>query len=249
MADKLRRTQSRSRMPQSAAALSARQPHAILDQPSRINKAMKIERVLADECHLAGVGLLEIGTGSGFMAQYFAGQVGPKGHLTHVVDQRQVTDGFNFHVVPDTTLPFDDASYDVVITNHVIEHVGHHSAKLHHLSEIKRVLKPDGIVYLAVPNRWRLIEPHYRLAFLSWLARPLRTPYLRIMRKGTHYDCEPLSRFALTSLLQKPASATSKRLSSQCASCMMSSVRPHSRRSCRARHSRFSACCILSCRP
>src|SRR3546814_9833619 len=65
-------------------------------------------------------------------------------------------------------LPFADDSFDVVLSNHVIEHVGEQPEQLAHLSELRRVLTPGGIGYLAVPNRWMLVEPHYRLAFLSW---------------------------------------------------------------------------------
>ena len=56
------------------------------------------------------------------------------------------------------------------------------------------MLKDDGLVYLAVPNRWMLVEPHYRLAFLSWLPRKLRSTYVRWSSRGTYYDCEPLER-------------------------------------------------------
>jgi hypothetical protein len=62
-------------------------------------------------------------------------------------------------------------------------------------------MAPGAVGYLAVPNRWMLFEPHYRLAFLSWLPRPLRTPYLRLMRRGECYDCEPLTVPQLDSLL------------------------------------------------
>ena len=61
-----------------------------------------------------------------------------------------------------------------------------------HLGEIRRVMKPSGAGYLAVPNRWMLTEPHYRLKFLSWWPHGWRTPYLKLMGKGDFYDCEPL---------------------------------------------------------
>lgn len=60
---------------------------------------------------------------------------------------------------------------------------------------------PAGVGYLTVPNRWMLTEPHYRLKFLSWWPRGLRTPYLRLMRKGTFYDCEPLQLAQLEGML------------------------------------------------
>lgn len=77
--------------------------------------------------------------------------------------------------------------------------------QIEHLKEIHRVLKVEGKGYLAVPNRWMLIEPHYRLAFLSWLPRPLRTPYLRLLGKGQLYDCEPLQMPELEAMLKKTA--------------------------------------------
>jgi hypothetical protein len=54
------------------------------------------------------------------------------------------------------------------------------------------VLRNNGIGYLAVPNRWQLVEPHYRIAFLSWLPPAWRTPYLRLRNRGQEYDCRPL---------------------------------------------------------
>jgi SAM-dependent methyltransferase len=138
--------------------------------------------------------MLEIGTGSGGIAHYFGTHPALSCDVdaVDVHDNRLVHDGYRFRLVEGTTLPFADAEFDVVLTNHVIEHVGDASAQADHLAEIRRVMKPDGIGYLAVPNRWMLTEPHYRLKFLSWWPRPLRSPYLRLMRKGMFYDCEPL---------------------------------------------------------
>jgi SAM-dependent methyltransferase len=180
-----------------------RQPHAVLDLRSRRWKGEKIERLL-DLTHRAQpMKLLEIGTGSGGIAHYF----GTHPHLrcevdaVDVCDNRLVHDGYRFQLVEATQLPFESATFDVVLTNHVIEHVGDASAQRHHLDEIRRVMKPDGIGYLAVPNRWMLVEPHYKLAFLSWWPHAWRTPYLRMMRKGNFYDCEPLQMRQLERML------------------------------------------------
>jgi hypothetical protein len=40
-----------------------------------------------------------------------------------------------------------------------------------------------------VPNRWGLVEPHFRLPFLSWVPRRFADPYVRVARRGTQYDC------------------------------------------------------------
>lgn len=171
-----------------------RLPHVSTDMPSRNFKAMKIERLLDLASRPQPIRLLEVGTGSGGIAHYFGThpQLRCEVDAVDVCDNRLVTSGYRYQQVSDTRLPFADESFDVVLTNHVIEHVGNEQAQRAHLAELHRVLRPDGVGYLAVPNRWMLVEPHFRLAFLSWLPRAWRTPYLRAMDKGDVYDCEPL---------------------------------------------------------
>lgn len=45
--------------------------------------------------------------------------------------------------------PFDDSSFDVVVSNQVIEHVGNTD---HFISEIKRVLRPGGYAVVSTEN-------------------------------------------------------------------------------------------------
>lgn len=59
------------------------------------------------------------------------------------------------------------------------------------LSELARVLRPSGIGYLAVPSRWMLVEPHYRLPFLSWMPQRAADAYVRLTGRGEYYDCRP----------------------------------------------------------
>ena len=185
------------------AQLLQRQPHAVLDLPSRNQKAMKIERLLNLARRAQPIHMLEVGTGSGGIAHYFATHPNLRCAVisVDVCDNRLVNDGYDYRQVQGVELPFDDASFDVVITNHVIEHVGDADAQARHLAEVHRVMKPDAIGYLAVPNRWMLTEPHFRLKFLSWWPHAWRTPYLRLMRKGEVYDCEPLQMRQLERML------------------------------------------------
>lgn len=188
-----------------------RQPHAVLDLPSRGWKAEKIARLLGLAARLQPIRLLEIGTGSGGIAHWFAHH--PRLHCevvaVDVSDNRQMHEGYAFQQVEGVELPFADAGFDVVISNHVIEHVGDAQAQACHLSEICRVMRPDGVGYLAVPNRWMLTEPHYRLKFLSWWPHAWRTPYLRLMGKGDFYDCEPLEMRQLERMLAVSGLASS----------------------------------------
>lgn len=50
-------------------------------------------------------------------------------------------------------LPYDDASFDVVLLIEVIEHLENHRAAL---GELARILKPGGVLILTTPNIMRL---------------------------------------------------------------------------------------------
>ena len=181
-----------------------RQGHAVLDLPSRNLKAMKIAKLLGLSPTGARGRLLEIGCGSGGISHWF-GAEGPMGwdvEAVDVEDARLVRGGYSFNLVAGTDLPFEDASFDVVLTNHVIEHVGDEDAQRAHLREVRRVLRPGGMAYLAVPCRWMLVEPHYRLPFLSWLPQSLADAYVRVAGKGAYYDCRPLTAWRLESSLR-----------------------------------------------
>jgi SAM-dependent methyltransferase len=182
-----------------------RKPHASLDPRKRLPKAEKIRHLLELAQGDDALKLLEIGTGSGVIAHYFAVRSGLHCDVdaVDVLDQRQVFEGYRFHLVDNVTLPFGSGVFDVVISNHVLEHVGDRIEQQRHLDEMARVLKPGGRAYLASPNRWQWVEPHYRLLFLSWLPRRWRTPYLRWRQPGAVYDCEPLQLRELETMLEQ----------------------------------------------
>jgi len=71
-------------------------------------------------------------------------------------------------------MPFRPASFDLVVANHSLEHFTELDATLR---EIGRVVKPDGVLYVAVPDATTLTDRIYR-----WLGRggghvnPFRSP-------------------------------------------------------------------------
>lgn len=81
-------------------------------------------------------------------------------------------------------LEFPDAHFDVAICMHVYEHVPDDTQLM---KEIARVLKPGGVCYFSAGNRLAVMEPHYRLPFLSWLPGSLADLYMRLGRKGDRY--------------------------------------------------------------
>lgn len=83
-----------------------------------------------------------------------------------------------------TDLPVGNESMDLVILNGVLEWVGQNTdgenpadRQLTVLSEARRVLRDDGILYLGIENRWHprtvLMDPHSKLPLVNALPRAL----------------------------------------------------------------------------
>lgn len=101
--------------------------------------------------------ILGIGTGSGDIASF----IGSNNTVVSVdiSDCRQNKNNYNFSLC-DESLPFKPESFDIAISNHVIEHVTNQEL---HIKEIKRVL------YLATPNKLWPFEVQYSLYLLHYL--------------------------------------------------------------------------------
>lgn len=82
-------------------------------------------------------------------------------------------------------MPFASESLDFVMLNHLYEHVPD-PARL--FEETYRVLRPGGRAYVTAGSRLAVVEPHYRLPFLSWLPDRAAGTYLRATRRGRSYD-------------------------------------------------------------
>jgi ubiquinone/menaquinone biosynthesis C-methylase UbiE len=162
--------------------------HAILEQESRKRKAKKIVAVLNEYTLIKDSKILDIGTGSGDIPAELS-LVSTEVYSIDIVDERKIKKGYTFIKTKDESLPYADNSFDVVITNHVIEHTPNQDK---HTKEVMRVLKTGGHVYIATPNKWWLTDPHYKIPFISWLPRGLSSKYLKVIQKK-EWDIYPLS--------------------------------------------------------
>lgn len=83
-----------------------------------------------------------------------------------------------------TELPARSGTFDFLLLNHLYEHVQDQQGLFR---EAHRVLQPGGWAYVSAGNRLAVMEPHYRLPFLSWLPRSLADRYLRWSGRGRRY--------------------------------------------------------------
>ncbi|HEY7770189.1 class I SAM-dependent methyltransferase [Longimicrobium sp.] len=82
-------------------------------------------------------------------------------------------------------LPWEDASFDLVILDNVLEHVTDREKTL---LEIRRVLKPGGLLYMVTPKPFSAYslwnDPHYDLAGLVLMPRRMQIWYFEKLRGG-----------------------------------------------------------------
>jgi 2-polyprenyl-3-methyl-5-hydroxy-6-metoxy-1,4-benzoquinol methylase len=164
----------------------------MLDESSRRRKAAKVAAVVQHFLGVPDLGslrILDVGCSGGIVAdelrKHGADVVGIDIDIPGV--QRAATlygRGVNFVLGDSERLPIANASFDVVVCNHIYEHV---VAPERLFDELRRIVRPGGALYLGLGNRLGVIEPHYRLPFLSWLPRPLAHRYVRASGRASHY--------------------------------------------------------------
>ncbi len=105
-----------------------------------------------------GQRILDLGSGAGSFPSSFGPFIAIRADLDHPSTPAQ-----NFAQADAARLPFADRAFDAVISNHSLEHFHDLAGSL---SEIGRVLKPTGALYISVPDASTFADRLYR-----WLAR------------------------------------------------------------------------------
>ena len=112
-------------------------------------------------------------------------------------------------------LPYPTGSFDVVILNGVLEWAASNtpgepqSVQQAFLRDIARVLKPSGVLYIGIENRWNYRyfrggrEGHIRMKYGALLPRKATDLYLRLTRGGTRYREYTYTLFGYRKLLKK----------------------------------------------
>lgn len=179
-----------------AAASRSREKAARCGEPSyvwRAGQERRLAMIREAAPDLATARVLEIGCGVGryverlgALARLVVGLEYDReraAEAAHRLERPLVVNAANEH------LPFPDASFDVVLTNEVIEHVADDRLSA---AEMVRVLSRGGRIVLFCPNRWYPVEQHgvywrgtYRfgnIPLVNYLPDPLRNrlaPHVR----------------------------------------------------------------------
>ena len=159
-------------------------------------KRAKVEKMLSILSYCGSIGAtpkplaVDIGCSRGFFTSALAAHfdivigIDIDPHALRLAKSDAPTTTIHYLLGDSLQLPLPDRSADLIICNHVYEHVPD-AAQL--FTEIHRVLKDTGICYLGAASRLTVMEPHYHLPFLSWLPKPLAHLYMRLAGKGPHY--------------------------------------------------------------
>lgn len=186
---------------------SANMP-SMFEEEGRVRKAVTTTVILKKELSVAATdaNILVVGASSGIIDHYLSSHF--KSVIGVDIDEQAIRyarrefqrPNLAFLIGDAMALPFDSHRFDAVVCAQVYEHVPDASQLL---SEIYRVMKPDGICYFAAGNRLNLMEPHYHLPFLSVIPRPLAHIYMRLAKRGNHYYEKHLSYWGLRRLVRK----------------------------------------------
>ncbi|RPI23079.1 MAG: class I SAM-dependent methyltransferase [Acidobacteria bacterium] len=132
--------------------------------------------------------VLDIGCGTGGLGEI----IGDRCHLYVGAD-------YNLHVLKfadaalrrkylqcsGVALPFQDACFDYIFAFDVIEHIqGGEPLQTELLREMKRVLRPFGMIFLTTPNLWHPFEGHSRMYFPQYLPTFLADRYVGLFNPG-----------------------------------------------------------------
>lgn len=178
-----------------ARAVSYPQAHRLQDASGRLLRARRIGHVLETLAGrpLRAARVLDLGASHLLMARAFAthGAAVVGMDVEHAALSRGMhergAEAENLQAVVGSAmaLPFANGAFDIVVCNHVYEHVPDPAVLMR---EIGRVLAKDGVCYFSGGHRYQLIEPHYRLPFLSWLPKRAADRCLQLAGLGAEYD-------------------------------------------------------------
>ena len=110
-----------------------------------------------------------------------------------VVKNKYINESIVQDIVKNPILPFEDNSFSAVYSSHCLEHLLEKDL-LFALKEIKRILKPNGVLRIVVPNIRLFFEAYNRkdMSFFSWVKDGEYYKYDSWLRLISRFIFEPV---------------------------------------------------------
>ena len=148
--------------------------HNVFDEQGRIKKGKKILKIISKSINkdLSKVRVLDYGCSTGIIDFVIAKKVSRlDGYDIDIAAvefaKSYCKDLSNISFTTDQ-MYLSGNRYDVIICNQIYEHVEDQNQMV---EDLNMYLETDGIVYFGATNKYIIIEPHYKLPFLSWLPK------------------------------------------------------------------------------
>lgn len=140
------------------------------DDPTYMASKMRCDYTLVDRVGVEGKSVLNIGCSFPVDELHYARKVGSwtaidlSGESLRVAEailrgelHPELAEKFSFREADACALPFEDASFDLVVSMSTIDHIPTARARQEAVAEMARVARPGGHVVVTVPNWWSLL--------------------------------------------------------------------------------------------
>lgn len=156
-----------------------------------IERGKYVRSIINQRLQTKNLTVLDLGSGEGGTCKVFSeDNFVVSFDLSLIRLQRQKDDNSFLSKINGTALqlPFKDNSFDLIIIQDVIEHLT--DINLFY-NEIKKILKPNGTIYLSTPNKFSVFnfisDPHFGLPIVSILKRKsIKKYFLKFFRKNDY---------------------------------------------------------------
>lgn len=163
----------------------------IFDTEERVGVAKQIRGVVGHYFKdLKSLKCLEVACSGGAISDYFAQNC--QSVVGIDIDEKAILwakskfkrKNLSFAVMNAQKTSFKADTFDLIICNQTYNFVDNPHALM---DEIYRILKPSGKVFFSARNKYALVEPQYKLPFLSWLPASLGRWYVKLLNKENEY--------------------------------------------------------------
>ncbi|NJP05193.1 MAG: class I SAM-dependent methyltransferase [Chloroflexaceae bacterium] len=164
-------------------------------------RAALVDPTMPDPAWLSGLQLLDLGCGMGGFAVAATCRGAHVVALDYNVAYCQITYlrsqryqlALPIAAAAGEAIPCASASFDAITCWDVLEHV---QSPERLLSELARVLRPQGVLVMTAINRYAFRDPHYHLPLINWLPRTVAEMLIRLagrQKRGAFRDRQRLS--------------------------------------------------------